>query len=195
MGQIAATGLSPEAIQRLLGGHREFLAFLERRVESREAAEDILQEAFVRGLERGGEVRDEDSVVAWFYRLLRNAVVDHYRHKASAERAMEAYGREFVSVEPAPEIQEEICRCLSGLLDSLKPEYRQALRLVDMEDGSLKELATQVGISEGNAAVRVHRAREALRKQVRLSCGICAEHGCLNCSCGKSSDGCAMQTA
>ena len=195
MGQIAATSLSPEAIQRLVESHREFLAFLERRVESRAVAEDILQEAFVRGLERGAGVRDEDSVVAWFYRVLRNAVVDHYRHNASAERALEAYGREFASVEPAHEIQDEICQCLNGLLESLKPEYGQALRLVDMEDGSLKELAARAGISEGNAAVRVHRAREAMRKQVRLSCGSCAEHGCLNCSCGKGADGCAMQTA
>jgi RNA polymerase sigma-70 factor (ECF subfamily) len=34
--------MSPEAIQRLVDGHRQFLAFLEHRVESREAAEDIL---------------------------------------------------------------------------------------------------------------------------------------------------------
>jgi len=186
--------LTPEAIQKLVDGHRDFLAFLERRVESKETAEDILQTAFVRGLERGADVRNEDSVVAWFYRVLRNAVVDHYRHKASAERALEAYGREFQSVLPAPEIHEEICRCLNGLLASLKPEYGQALLLVDMEDGSLKELAARAGISEGNAAVRVHRAREALRKQVRLCCGTCAEHGCLNCSCGKGADRSPEQT-
>lgn len=181
--------MTPAAMQRLVDGHREFLAFLMRRVGSRETAEDILQTAFVRGLERGAEVRDEDSVVAWFYRVLRNAVVDHYRHKASAERALEAYGREFDSVQPPPEIQEEICQCLNGLLASLKPEYGQALRLVDMEEASLKDLAARAGISEGNAAVRVHRAREALRKQVRLCCGTCAEHGCLNCSCGGGAGG------
>lgn len=45
--------LSPGAIARLVGGRREFLAFLERRVGSRAAAEDILQSAFARGLERG----------------------------------------------------------------------------------------------------------------------------------------------
>ena len=78
---------------------------------------------------------------------------------------------------PRTEIQEEICQCLNGLLASLKPEYRQALRLVDMEDGNLKELASRAGISEGNAAVRVHRAREALRKQVRLSAGAALNMG------------------
>lgn len=45
--------MAPEAIATLVSGHREFLAFLERRVESRAAAEDILQGAFARALERG----------------------------------------------------------------------------------------------------------------------------------------------
>ena len=75
--------LSPAAIQRLVDSHRQFLAFLQTRVESRAAAEDILQSAFVRGLERGADVRDEESAVAWFYRILRNAVIDHYRHRAA----------------------------------------------------------------------------------------------------------------
>src|SRR4051812_4380887 len=73
--------LSPEAIAQLVGGHREFLAFLMRRVESKEAAEDILQTAFTKGLERGAEVEDE-KVVAWFYRVLRNSIIDHYRKRS-----------------------------------------------------------------------------------------------------------------
>ncbi|MBZ5675452.1 MAG: sigma-70 family RNA polymerase sigma factor [Acidobacteriia bacterium] len=180
----SSTSLTPEAIQRLVDHHRQFLAFLQTRVESRAAAEDILQAAFVKGLERGAEVRDEESVVAWFYRILRNAVIDHYRHRASTERAMEGWGKEFVTQEaPAAELKNEICACILGLLDTLKPEYRDALRTIDLDEGSLNDLAAQAGITSGNAAVRVHRAREALRKQVRVVCGSCAEHGCLDCHC------------
>ena len=180
----SSASLSPEAIQHLVDSHRRFLAFLRTRVESKEAAEDILQSAFVRGLERGGELRDQESAVAWFYRVLRNAVVDHYRHRASTERAIEGWGKEFVAQEtPNAELKDEICQCVSGLLESLKPEYRDALRIVDLNEGSLNDLANQAGITSGNAAVRVHRAREALRKQVRTVCGSCAEHGCLDCHC------------
>jgi RNA polymerase sigma factor (sigma-70 family) len=178
------TSLTPEAIQRLVDHHRQFLAFLQTRVESRAAAEDILQSAFVKGLERGAEVRDEESAVAWFYRVLRNAVIDHYRHRASTERVMENWGKEFVAHEtPEAELKHEICQCVSGLLETLKPEYRDALRTIDIDEGSLNDLARQAGITAGNAAVRVHRAREALRKQVRAVCGSCAEHGCLDCHC------------
>jgi len=182
-----STSLSLEAIAQLVNGHREFLAFLERRVESRAVAEDILQAAFARGLERGAGVQDE-KVVAWFYRVLRNAVIDYYRQRSTAARAMEAWGREFPDVqESEAELRQEICQCVSSLLETLKPEYREALRIVDLEEGKLKDLAQQSGITAENAAVRVHRARAALRRQIQQACGTCAVHGCLDCSCESSS--------
>jgi RNA polymerase sigma-70 factor, ECF subfamily len=179
----ASKPLSSEAVAQLVASHRQFLAFLQRRVESKEAAEDILQSAFARGLERAAGV-DDEKVVAWFYRILRNAVIDHYRHRSSTARAHEAWGQDFAtSQQPEAELQQEICQCISGLLTALKPEYRDALRVIDLEEGDLSELARQSGITAENAAVRVHRARKALRRQVEQACGTCAEHGCLDCHC------------
>lgn len=190
--QESSQSLSPAAIQRLVDSHRQFLAFLQARVESRAAAEDILQSAFVRSLERGADVRDEESAVAWFYRVLRNAVIDHYRHRDATGRALEGLGKEFVAHEtPEADLKQEICQCVSGLLETLKPDYQVALRVIDLEEGSLNDLAKRAGITSGNAAVRVHRAREALRKEVRTVCGSCAEHGCLDCHCkAKGAAGC-----
>jgi RNA polymerase sigma-70 factor (ECF subfamily) len=157
--------------------------FLERRVPSRAVAEDILQAAFARGLESGSDVQDEN-VVKWFYRVLRNSVIDYYRRQAASARKMEAWKRDFnESQEPEFELRKEICNCISGLLATLKPEYRDALRLVDLEERKLSELAEHSGITVENAAVRVHRARKALRRQVERACGTCAEHGCLDCDC------------
>jgi RNA polymerase sigma-70 factor (ECF subfamily) len=179
----AARSLSPEAVTQLVNGHREFLAFLERRVESRAVAEDILQSAFVRGLERGGEVEDE-KIVPWFYRVLRNAVIDHYRHRSASERAVEIWSRDFIDrQEPEAEMKQEICQCISGLLKTLKPEYQEALRIVELQEGKLSDLAEQSGISAAYAAVRVHRARQALRRRIEQACGTCAEHGCFDCQC------------
>jgi RNA polymerase sigma-70 factor (ECF subfamily) len=181
--------ISPEALERLLAGRRQFLAFVEKRVGSRAEAEDILQEAFVRGIERGGALRDDESVVAWFYRLLRNAVIDHYRRRATSEKALEGWAKELETHSiPAIEIKQEVCGCLGELVAALKPEYQQALRVIDLGEGSLKDLAKEAGIAPGNAAVRVHRAREALRKEIQRACGVCAEHGCLDCHCSSLSD-------
>jgi len=180
-----AAPVNPEVIARLVAGHREFLGFLQRRVGSRALAEDLLQDAFVRGLEKAGSLRSEESAVAWFYRMLRNAVIDHYRRRATADRSLAAFAAELeAQVEPGAEAAGEICRCVAGLAGTLKPEYAEALRRIEVDGVAVKDFAAEAGISSGNAAVRVFRARDALRKQVARACGTCARHGCLDCSCG-----------
>jgi RNA polymerase sigma-70 factor, ECF subfamily len=184
--------LDAAVIQQLAESHRQFLSFVQKRVESREVAEDILQSAFARSMEHASELRDNESAVAWFYRVLRNATIDHYRRRDATQRAYDGWAKELVLREtPDSLARTEICQCVSELAATLKPEYRDALQVIDVEEGSLNDLAGKVGITAGNAAVRVHRAREALRKQLIAACGTCAEHGCLDCQCEpKSSGGC-----
>ena len=178
---------SPEVVAVLVENHRRFLAFLERRVGSRDVAEDILQDAFVRGLARAGQLRDQESVVAWFYRSLRNGLIDHWRRSNSERRIFDdvAVGAD---TEPSadPELMQTVCECATALLDTLKPEYAEALRRVDLADVSVKDFAREKHVTPNNASVRLFRAREALRRQVERSCGTCAEHGCLDCSCSAS---------
>ena len=181
----------PEVVERLVANHREFLAFLQSRVESRAVAEDILQDAFVRGLAKIGDLRDEESAIAWFYRLLRNAVIDRQRRDAAAGRRLDALAADLDdAVEPPVELRSAVCQCVARIADTLKPEYAEALRRIELDGVAVKDYAAEVGITRGNAAVRVFRAREALKKQVVRSCGTCAEHGCFNCTCGTSGGGC-----
>lgn len=178
--------MDSELTLRLVENHRQFLGFLERRLGDRALAEDILQDAFVKSLEKSADVRDETSSVAWFYRTLRNAIIDHYRRSGARNRALEAFARELEdAVEPPAELHGEICACVSQLASTLKPEYETAIRRIDVEGTPVQDFAAELGITPNNASVRVFRAREALRKQVRTSCGTCADHGCLECSCGK----------
>jgi RNA polymerase sigma factor (sigma-70 family) len=188
--EIVSEPPSPDTVRVLVDNHRQFLAFLEKRVGSRAVAEDILQEAFARGLDKLDSLRDAESAVAWFYRLLRNAVIDHHRRGAARDRGMAAFARE-LEHEPAPssEIQQAICRCVGELASTLKPEYATALQRVEVDGLAIKEYADEAGISSNNGAVRVFRAREALRRQLARSCGTCADHGCLDCTCKKSSTG------
>jgi RNA polymerase sigma-70 factor (ECF subfamily) len=173
-----------DPIRALADSHDRFLAFLERRVESREAAEDILQAAYLRGLEQAGGVPDGQGVVPWFYRVLRNAVVDHYRRRGAAARALDSWSRESIDREPpASEIRREICACVGDLVADLKPSYRQAIEVLDLGGGTLGDLAGQAGITAANAAVRARRARGALKEMVLRACGACSSHGCVDCDC------------
>ena len=175
---------APGVVDNLVGNHRAFLSFLERRLGSRAEAEDLLQEAFVKSVEHASALRDGETSVAWFYRTLRNAVIDRYRRTGAAARGLEAFARELDhDLEANDDARGVACACVRTLADTLKPEYAQALRRVDVEGASVQNYAAELGIEANNAAVRLHRARTALRKRVIQSCGTCAEHGCVDCSC------------
>ena len=171
-------------LSTLLENHRAFLRYLERRVGNRALAEDILQEAFAKVLARPEQAPADEAVVRWFYRTLRNAAIDQFRRRGTADRAVEAFARELQTrVAPTAEMETEICACVSRLAATLKPEYAEALESIEIGGTPVKMFAEQKGLSASNAAVRVFRAREALKKRVTESCGTCAEHGCLNCTC------------
>ena len=174
--------LAQPMVDLLVANHREFLRFVERRVGNRALAEEIVQDAFVRSL--NGDVEIRESVVGWFYRVLRNAVIDRQRRQAVADRRLEQFAAELeAGGEGSQELTGVACGCVARLADTLKPEYADALRRIEVDGLSVKDYADTAGISASNAGVRVFRAREALRKQVARSCGTCAEHGCLDCTC------------
>jgi len=170
-----------ETLAALVASHREFLAYVERRVGDRALAEDILQDALVRSLDKVGDVHE--SLIGWFYRVLRNAIVDHVRRRAAQDRRLAAMEAGSPTQTDAA-LEDVVCRCVTKLAETLKPEYADALRRIDVEGLPVKDYANQAGISSNNAGVRVFRAREALRRQVARACGTCAEHGCFDCTCG-----------
>jgi RNA polymerase sigma factor (sigma-70 family) len=181
--ETALAPTSPAVVEKLVANHREFLAFLQARVANRTVAEELLQAAFVRTLEKGGAIRDDENAVAWFYRLLRNAVIDHYRKNAVQVRGEERISAE-AQLESADELNDAVCKCINSLLPTLKTEYASLLERVDLQGTSVTAAAAELGITPNNAMVRLHRARQALKRQLERSCGTCASHGCLDCTCG-----------
>jgi RNA polymerase sigma factor (sigma-70 family) len=171
----------------LLDNHRAFLRYLERRVGDRELAEDILQDAFAKVIDRPEQAPADEGVVPWFYRTLRNATIDQFRRRETASRAIEAFARDLdAQTTPDPELDAEICACVTRLATTLKPEYAEALQAIDVDGMAVRSFAESRGLSASNAGVRVFRAREALNKRVSESCGTCAEHGCRHCTCQAS---------
>ena len=181
------TAAGSEVVETLVASHRDFLRFLERRVD-RATAEDVLQDAFVRSLQSASGVEPQ-TARAWFYQVLRNALIDRARRSGASAAALERLTKELGdSDEPAPDTRDAICQCIGQLAQTLKPEYAAAITALEVEGRSLQDFASNEGITANNAAVRAHRAREALKRQVKASCGSCAEHGCVDCTCQRKSD-------
>lgn len=177
-----AAAVKAASAETLVANHRAFLRFLERRLAGdRALAEDVLQEAFARNLEKGAAPDDEGALIPWFYRALENAAIDVKRRRGAASRALERFAHEVENEEEA--VHETVCACIAKLASTLKPEYSDALRRVEIEGASVKDFAAERHITPSNAAVRVFRARDALKKQLAKSCGTCAKHGCVDCSC------------
>lgn len=163
----------------------DFVAFVERRVHDRALAEDLVHAAFARALEHQAELRDEDAVVAWFYRALRNAIVDRHRRRGTEERAVADLATEIDDrVQAIEHRPASVCRCVLRVAESLKPDYLAALSAIEVDETKVATFAEENGISSSNAAVRVFRAREALRRGVLSACGACAKSGCHDCTCG-----------
>jgi len=175
--------MSTRARDRLLAeNRRRFLDFLRPRVESAAVAEDILQEAYAKSISKIDQVREDESVVAWFYQLLRNAVIDHNRRAGTEQEARARLARE---ADPSfePEFRQNLCACMSAVLPHLKPEYAEIVKAVELDERPIADVARAGGLTTNNATVRLHRARAALRRRLVEVCGTCSEHGCLDCTC------------
>jgi len=178
--------MSDLTLQTLLDRRAGFLAFVQRRVADPALAEDILQAAYMRALERPGSLREDDSAVAWFYSVLRNAVIDFYRRRATESKVMDASASDLdIAGVSAPDAATRtfICGCIAHVLPMLKPAYAEIIREVDLEEEPLNVFAKRHKLTAGNAAVRAHRARAALRRELVRVCGACSIHACLDCCC------------
>ena len=172
-------------IERILSLRSQFLGFLNSRLADRQTAEDILQSSYIRALEHGAEIRDDESTVAWFYRILRNALIDHYRRTTVRDKVHAEYAAE-TPLTYEPELEQTVCACIGDVIRDLKGEYRASIQAVDLGGESVEDFAKANDITVNNASVRLHRARKSVAKELTAVCGSCAEHKCLNCTCKRS---------
>lgn len=165
----------------LLSHKAKLLAFLKRRLSDIDTAEDIFQDSLL-NLLRSAPDLEEERLLTWFYRVLRNAVIDHYRRRASDERRIQSVARELPE-SMSPDDENDLCECFRELLPALKPEYRDVLEALELGGEDPAAAASRLGIERNNLKVRRHRARQALKEQLENTCRACAEHGCLDCTC------------
>lgn len=162
--------------------HNKFLQFLRARIGDPATAEDILQAAYVKAIHHESELREEESSVAWFYRILRNAITDHYRQSATRSRGIDQFMAEW-NEGYEMELQNQACTCIREILPDLKPDYRSAIERIDLGGEPVENFAVSQQTTANNAYVRLHRARKAVAKKLTEVCGTCATHHCLDCSC------------
>lgn len=160
-------GLSGDA-----GAHRAFLtavsgnlrAFFRSRMRNApEDAEDLLQETLIAIHTRRDSYDPSFPVTAWIYAIARYRMIDHWRRRGRRG--------EHIPVEDAPELftaAEDVAvdakRDVTRLLAMLPQKQRDAIRLVKLEGVSVKDAATQTGLTESDVKISTHRGMKTLMR-------------------------------
>lgn len=163
----------------------QFLAFVRRRIADPDLAEDVLQDAYARAVSSAPELRDDEAVTAWFYQILRSAIVDAYRRRDVRRRrnaSLDGLGID-LPVEVSGDDHRTLCECFRELLPTLNADYAHLIETVELGGESPDAAARRLGITPNNLKVSRHRARRALRARLEETCHLCASHGCVDCSC------------
>jgi RNA polymerase sigma-70 factor (ECF subfamily) len=141
--------------------------FIRGRVTDIAAAEDILQETFVKIQKRLGQLRDAGKLEGWVYQIARNAIMDHYRKRRETVALPESLAAETAPISDRE--REGLQAAFHGMIEALPPPYREAIELTSFGGLTQQELADRLGISLSGAKSRVQRGR-AMLKEMLLEC-------------------------
>ncbi len=143
-------------------------SFILGRVRDLHAAEDILQDVYVKIHSRVHTLRDEEKVQSWVYQVARNAVNDYYRGAARAAYRLDE--APYTLADSADEeMTETLARSVRRMLECLPSDDREALVLTEYKGLTQAQLAQRLGLSVSGAKSRVQRARAKL-KSLLLAC-------------------------
>ena len=148
-----------------------------RMTNSREDAEDLTQEVFVRVYKNIKSFKGGSQLSTWIYRIAHNICIDRYRKsKASVVSLNQPKGEDdereidLPSGSPSPEehvIRSEQQKLLLNCISRLKPEYQTVIILRDIQHFSYEEIAGILNLPLGTVKSHINRARAALRDAVR----------------------------
>lgn len=143
--------------------------FLARTVHDPGVAEDLTQNTFIRLIERGDTVREEEKLRPWLFTVAHNLAVTHVTRRRPADPIEAAFA--IASGEKGPEeeaIASAAARLVWDAARCMEPRQYAVLDLTVRRGFSVAEVAEVLEISPAHAAVVVHRAREALGQAIRL---------------------------
>lgn len=141
--------------------HGPLLNYFVRNGSARAAAEDLVQDVFVRILKYRATYRPGSRFVTWMYYIARNARLDQLHKRRGEVEWDDAFTPWFEPDDAAQQAQEH--RLLARALERLSPEKREILVLSRYQELKYEEIGAILGCESGTVKVRVHRALRELR--------------------------------
>lgn len=154
-------------------------AFIAKRVADDAAVDDLLQEVFLKIHDKIDQVQDPRRLVSWIFTVTRHVVIDYYRMPSRHREVPAGLATDVEALLTARELTEEpgehriqLAGCLRPMVDQLAPEYRDALRLVELDGLTQQAAASKLGLSLSGMKSRVQRGRRQLKAMLHDCCLI-----------------------
>lgn len=150
----------------------ELLGYLRHQLPEAQAAEDLLQDVFLKAMRLGEGFCSLDNPRAWLFQVARNAMVDRAR-LAKPNVPLDECGLELEA--PAPETLapvDALAGCVARVLRELSSDDAAILRACDLEGLTLREFAQRHGLSLSATKSRLLRARQRMREQMSAACQV-----------------------
>ena len=162
---------SKESLEENLLEHIDSLYnFAYRLTRNREEAEDIVQEASLRGLKSYHKFAEGTNFKAWMFTIVRNVFINEYRKKSREPLKVNYEEVEnFISLPEFTGLEEELfSEALQQSLGQLPEELRTTLMLFYVEELSYKEIAEVMKCPIGTVMSRLFMARQCMKKKMIL---------------------------
>jgi RNA polymerase sigma factor (sigma-70 family) len=131
-----------------------------------EEAEDILQEGFVKVFKKIGSYRGEGSFEGWVRRIFVNTAIEHFRKKTYLQPITE-YEESTVEGKYLSVLDSLAEKDIVQLVQQLSPGYRTVFNMYVIEGYTHKQIADELGISEGTSKSQLSRAKIILQDLVK----------------------------
>jgi RNA polymerase sigma-70 factor (ECF subfamily) len=146
----------------------ELLGYLAHRLGDKHAAEDLLQDVFVKAMRQGAAFCTLEQPRAWLFQVARNVLVDHFR----ALRPTEELPDDLIAPESEVAPIDALTQCIDRVLPRLGAEDQDILRECDLRGVLQQTFAQSRGLTLPATKARLRRARQRLRGLLVESCGV-----------------------
>ena len=147
----------------------QLVNYLTHLVRTRERAEDVAQEAFVRLYRFADRYRDHERLAPYLFRIATNHVITEMRREKRWRLLMPRLVAGSAQVAPPPDanlMADEVQRKVTAALEKLPLKFRAPLALYEIEEWSYENIAQALGCRIGTVKSRIARARELMRRQL-----------------------------
>ncbi len=155
---------------------QDLYRYISSKVDNKEDAKDILQNVFVKVVEKADTLKEEKATKAWIFTICRNTIIDYYRKSRMKvyNNRLDGNGEDsrFIAkeIENAKAVTIELERCMESLIKQLPEKYRYPIIMTQIKGIKQKDLAKEMNIPYPTIRSRVQRGKEKLKELISSSC-------------------------